>query len=173
MASAPCAHYLLNPGHLVITPAPLRIGAMLGSCVLVALWDRRLGYGGAAHFCQPRPKINEPATARHGNAACVALVKAMHNRGSRARDIVAVIAGGAHPASGLPGPGNDNVLMARHVLKRRWITVASEDCGGTMGRRAVFQTNTGELAVHKLHEVPSNDWHRAETRFYVRNAASP
>jgi chemotaxis protein CheD len=51
------------------------------------------------------------------------------------------------------------VRIAREVLQRKKIAISSEDTGGTMGRKVLFCTGTGEAAVLKTHKIRESDWY--------------
>lgn len=151
--------YYLEPGHVCFSASPLVIRTVLGSCVAVCLWDEELRYGGAAHFSRPWARTPETATPHYGNAATIALIRAMEAAGSRLENLVAQLAGGASPDSpDKDDVGMANVAAAQRMLQRKGIAIASEDVGGTMGRKIVFDTHTGHLVVLKVHRVRETDW---------------
>ena len=48
--------------------------------------------------------------------------------------------------------------VARRALSRRGIRVASEDVGGSLGRKIVFDTGSGQVAVLKVRNIRKSDW---------------
>jgi chemotaxis protein CheD len=151
--------YYLEPGYIYCSREQAQLQTVLGSCVAVCLWDEKLKFGGMNHFLLPSTRDPEKATAQYGNVATVELVKMMEKAGSRRHDMRAQILGGAVPP-GLGGPdiGRENTEVARALLKRRAIQVLSEDTGGNMGRKVVFDTGTGHLMVLKVHQLRETDW---------------
>jgi len=160
MHPASPAEYFLEPGYIYFSKTPSAVRAVVGSCVAVCLWDRALRYGGMSHFLRPRPREGEPATPQVGTAALAALVRMMDDAGCSRTDLVAQIAGGASPRDGKPGEniGTENAQVARAFLSRKGIDLASEDTGGTMGRKLIFDTATGQLAVLKVFKIRKSDW---------------
>ena len=152
--------YLLEAGHIYFTKDFAVIQVVLGSCVSVCLWDSRLLYGGMNHFVYPATLESAKATPVYGNVATIALLKMMTEAGSRIRDIKAHILGGGHPENMKEdkGVGTENIKVARDILKKKGVVIASEDVGGIMGRKIVFDTQTGQVAVLKVHKIREEDW---------------
>lgn len=151
--------YFLQPGYIFFSKGESSVRTVVGTCVAVCLWDRTLRFGGMNHFLYPRARDRKHATPRYGNVATLALINLMEEAGCQRRDIVAQVLGGAI-TEGRPDKdlGRRNVDMAKHVLARKGIAVISEDTGGYMGRKVLFDTATGQLAVLKVHKLRDTDW---------------
>lgn len=152
------SNYYLEPGYIYFSRTPSLVRTVVGSCVAVCMWDRQLRYGGMNHFLHPATHDPDTATPRFGNVATAALLKIMEEAGCRRKDLVAQISGGASPDGTASSIGEENVKAARDMLERKGIPVVSEDVGGSMGRKIVFDTGTGELVVMKVHKIRSTDW---------------
>jgi len=149
----------LEPGHVCFSSTPLVIRTVLGGCVAVCLWDKDLRHGGVSHFVYPWARTRETATPYYGNAATIALIRLLEERGSRREDLVAQLTGGASRQTlGPHDVGMTNVKAAHHVLNQKGIPVASEDVGGTIRRKILFDTYSGHLVVLKVHKVRDSDW---------------
>ncbi len=147
-------HYL-HPGGLVVSRPPARITTILGSCVSVCLWDRRLGVGGMNHYLLPhwaRPTTQSPRC--YGNIALDELVTGLQRLGSRREDLVARIYGGACVLEAFRGRrehlGATNVAVARRFLQEAGISVAEEHVGGNHGRKLAFHTDDGSVELRLL-----------------------
>lgn len=153
------AHYSLEPGHIFLSSGSHVIRTVLGSCVAVCLWDTALGYGAMNHFLYPRTSDKSQATAQYGNVATLKLINMMAGAGVSEKTMVAHIYGGSFP-EGAKGHnvGVDNIEVARRVLKKKAIKVVSEDVGGTMGRKILFDIQTGHVAVLKVNQLRRSDW---------------
>lgn len=70
---------------------------------------------------------------------------------------------GGHP-EGVTGEnlGDQNVKIAREILKNKGISIIAEDAGGSVGRKIAFDVITGHVAVLKVHKVRKEDWHTEE-----------
>jgi chemotaxis protein CheD len=112
------------------------------------------------HFLMPVTRDPSQATARYGNVATAALINYMVEAGSHKGDLLAQIVGGGRPDH-LPSVrdiGSENADIALKVLKRKRVRVVSSDIGGSMGRKVVFDTATGNVAVLKVHQLRESDW---------------
>jgi len=135
------------------------VKTVLGNCVSVCLWDDVLRYGGMNHFLYPRTKDKESATAMFGNIATKILIRKMYAVGSKPENLAAQIIGGANPEGKSDSSlGMENVNIARKILQKEKIKIKSEDIGGHLGRKVVFDVNNGHLMVIKVHKIRSSDW---------------
>ncbi|HOZ46094.1 MAG TPA: chemotaxis protein CheD [Candidatus Hydrogenedentes bacterium] len=151
--------YYLEPGYIFFSKVAATARTVVGSCVVVCLWDKSLKYGAMGHYLFPMTRDPKEATARYGNVAIPELVRLMEEAGCTRTSLVAQILGGARPAdSATCDIAEQNVALARDLLARKAIKVLSEDVGGTMGRKLVFNTGTGEVAVLKVHRLRRSDW---------------
>ena len=152
--------YHLEPGYIYVSRRPATVRTVVGSCVAVCLWDKALQYGGMNHFLYPAIREPAHATPQYGNVATAALVQIMEELGCRRDDLVAQIFGGGSPdGARRPTAGDENVRVAHEVLARKGVPVVSEDTGGTMGRKILFDTGTGQSVVIKVHTLRSSDWY--------------
>lgn len=153
-------NYFLHPGYIFVASKPTVISLVLGSCVSVCLYDRRRKTGGMNHFMYPFTAEKDKATARYGNVSTLALIQMMLEDGSKPEDIQAQIVGGAYnPEISVKNIGMENVMIARKVLSRKRISVISEDIGGGLGRKVVFNTQNNELAIIKVEKLRNDDWY--------------
>lgn len=151
--------YYLEPGYIYCAKSRATVHTVVGSCVAVCLWDSQLSYGAMNHFVLPKVTDPKKATPRYGNVATAEVVNMMEKAGSKRTNLVAQILGGASPKPGQPESlGSRNVSIAREVLQRKGVRIDSEDTGGTMGRKVVFDTATGHLMVLKVHKIRAEDW---------------
>lgn len=148
-------HYFLERGFVYFSAKPVVVSTVLGSCVAVTLWDSRLRAGAMCHFLHAAARNPAQATPVYGNAATKALLSLMDDAGSNRKDLEAQIIGGAS----LQGQENSKgIEAARRMLSRRGVRVVSEDTGGRMGRKVVFDLYSGEVAVLKVHKLRDSDW---------------
>lgn len=152
--------FYVAPGYVYFSKKAALLRAVVGSCVVVCLWDKQKKCGGMNHFIKPAAQAKEEATPVYGNAGIVALVKMMEEAGCDAENVVAHILGGGAPEGELsPTLGERNVAAAREALRRKRIAILAEDTGGPIGRKIAFDTGTGELAVLKTTKVRTGDWY--------------
>ncbi|MBD3317812.1 MAG: hypothetical protein GF344_18665 [Chitinivibrionales bacterium] len=152
--------YHLEPGFIYVSNQCAVIRTVVGSCVAVSLWDRKKCCGGMNHFLYARPGENDRPTARFGTVAVPALVKMMEKLGCRRRNITAQVYGGARQSMTTKNrAGEENALTAKKILNDLGIRIVSEDIGGLMGRKILFDTHTGQVAVLKVHTLRATDWY--------------
>lgn len=148
-------HVFVHPGHLLACSQPMRVSTIVGSCVAVCLWDRRLRIGGLNHFMLPKaPHTTTPLPRPHTYAdlAIPALLEQLLALGSRRLSLEAKLFGGAHLLGSGPGggPGARNIEAARALLAAERIPIAAEDVSGPRGRKLVFDSGTGSVLVRLL-----------------------
>jgi len=155
----------LEPGYIYCSRGPVNLSAVLGSCVAVCVWDQYLKFGGMNHFLFPSTTDPDKATPQYGNVATVQLINMMESAGSKKRNLLAQILGGASPAN-TDGHalGIQNVESARTVLRRKGIKICSEDIGGHMGRKVIFDSHTGHVMVLKVYKIRQEDWLTYDSR---------
>ena len=76
----------IHPGEFFTSKDDIYIATVLGSCISVALYDIKLGFGGMNHFMLPKSNREEPLSSedegRFGNYAMELLINDMINNGS-------------------------------------------------------------------------------------------
>lgn len=157
---APLIDFYLSPGHIYLSHEPALVSTVVGSCVAVSLWDSKKGYGGMAHFLYPFTGDRYRATAQYGNVAIKYLVSMFLDLGVPEKNLQAQIFGGAllAPADCMR-IAKENVQMARKILRSHRINIVSEDTGGNMGRKIVYNTQRNEAVVYKVNTLRQGDWY--------------
>jgi len=156
-------NYFIEPGYIFVATKPAVISGVLGSCVSVCLFDRKRKIGGMNHFRFPLIRDKNIATAVYGNVATLALVRMMLNEGSEIKHLEAQIIGGAYnPEISPENIGKENIIVARKILTREGVRIASEDVGGEKGRKVIFNTTNNEVAVMKVDKLRLGDWYPYE-----------
>jgi chemotaxis protein CheD len=147
----PKSHYLY-PGALFVHPEPHLVTTVLGSCVAVCLWEPQLACGGINHFLLPLWNGEGLPTPRYGNVAIPLLVEQLTALGARRERLQAKLFGGAsmwQGSEGLLAVGERNIALARTQLGELHVPILAADVGGTMGRKLVFNSGTGEVLLRR------------------------
>ena len=156
----PLIHYYLHPGHIYLSQDPSLIWTVLGSCAAVSLWDSKKMFGGMTNFLYPFTADRRKATVQYGNVAVRCLVKMFLDNGAKKKNLKAQIFGGALSGSAdCEKIAIENLQIARMILKDYRITVVSEDTGGYMGRKVVYNTSKNEAVVYKVNAIRQDDWY--------------
>lgn len=143
-------------GQAVLGAHPSCLTAVLGSCLGVALYHPRLRLGAMSHVVLPCSNGRESAPGKFADTAIPHMIGLLKARGATSATLVAKIAGGACMFGG-GGPlqiGAANAEAVRQALKAAGIAVASEDIGGTSGRRVRFHCDSGTLTVERAGMPP-------------------
>ncbi len=152
--------YFLSPGYIYLSEEPSLISTVVGSCVAVSLWDCKKECGAMAHFLYPSTDARSQASAKYGNVAIQHLIRLFVAEGSKVKNLRAQIFGGAiSPSGGCERIGPENVRIAKRTLVSRKIPVLSEDVGGSMGRKIVYNTLKNEAVVYKVNQLRKGDWY--------------
>jgi len=153
-------NYFLEPGYLYLPSAPTIISTVLGSSVGVSIYDKKRNVGAMNHFLYPSTNDRAKATGMYGNIATMAIVKMLVDRGSDIRHLEAQVIGGAFDSKVCEkNIGLENTGVARSILLKKGVKVISEDTGGKIGRKIMFNTLTGEIVVIKVERLRTGDWY--------------
>lgn len=152
--------YLLKPGYIFLSRDPVVISSVLGSCVAVSLWDMSTQFGGMAHYLYPgADRTAESRTAKYGDIAVSHLATMFFQEGAAKKNIRAQLFGGASISEESRVVAEGNISVARQILKKLDIKIVSEDVGGDMGRKLIYNTFTNEAIVYKANQLRKGDWY--------------
>ncbi len=154
-------NYFLRPGFIFFAVKPTMILTVLGSSVAISLYNRRNKLGGMNHFIYHYLPPSESPTSLYAYPATMQLIRMFANRGCPVSDLEAQLYGGAAPQGSSKEQiqiGQDNIREAENLLNGYNIPITSRDVGGTMGRKVVFNTFTGEVIVARVNKIRETDW---------------
>jgi chemotaxis protein CheD len=120
------------------------IKTLLGSCVAMMFFDRRLKIKAMNHFLLPETKNHKVVAGgyKYGLHSLEAMLNEMYKLGSNKRDLSVKIAGGAHIlSSSTHCVGDDNVNFARAFCQNEHIDIVSEHTLGIHGRVVMIGNN--------------------------------
>ncbi len=136
-------------GHAAVGGHPMRLTAVLGSCLGVALYHRRTRLGAMSHVVLPNSAGRDAHPAKFADTAIPHMIALLEQQGAHGGNLIAKIAGGAC-MFGATGPmqiGLANAEAVRRELQSRRIQLVAEDIGGSKGRRVVFDCQSGTMTV--------------------------
>ena len=145
----------IHIGEIYTSAEPTVIETILGSCVSVCLFDPIKKTGGMNHILLPgKADLDQFNDAtRYGINAMEVLINSMMKLGSRRKDILSKIFGGAHIIRTIArhmAPGQKNITFVEEFLEREGIPIVSRNTGGYNGRKIYFHTNTGDVFLKTL-----------------------
>jgi chemotaxis protein CheD len=181
LADCGLPHVHLKIGEGIVTRRALLISTVLGSCVSVTFFSRRLQLAGIFHAMLPvitqsyRP-CNEPC--RFVDSAIEAVYGNFEKRGLHPEEVEVKLFGGAfsmglreeHPDRCMIDVGGRNVLTAREVLAAKGLEIRSDQVQGTRGRKLLFNTRTGEVWVKLLNNAANQLARRQEEQARAQSA---
>lgn len=126
----------------------------LGSCIGIALYDKRTRTSGLAHIMLPDSTQFKDITKplKFADLAIPILIKKMLDSGCDKRNITAKIAGGASmfnfsDKSMVSDIGKRNADSVKEILKKESIPVVAEDTGGNKGRTMILDSSDGMVTL--------------------------
>lgn len=124
---------------------------LLGSCLGLALYDRRLKVGGLAHIMLPASAGRTELPGKFVDTAVPELVRQIQRRAAgELLKLQAKIAGGANMfgATGkLASIGDQNIAAVSRLLDELRIPILGRHLGGEQGRRMSLDTTTGLVTI--------------------------
>ena len=145
---------MVRMGELAIsdTPGDVLVSLGLGSCIGLALVDKRAGVAGLAHIVLPETTGSPKPEAmnKFADHAVPALVDGMVERGASRVFMQAALVGGASmfAAAGLE-VGQRNAVAVRELVAERRLNVVGEAVGGSRGRTVKVDVASGTVSVRE------------------------
>lgn len=150
---------IIQPGYLAYSREPAFIFTVCGNGLVVTIRDKFKKIGGIAHCIYPRAKNHEESTHYHADTALHSLLKIFAPSGDNAsRRLEAQIMGGGNYKGINQDRAEKTTTTVKKILKKKGIPIISEDIGGILGRKIVFNTSTGETIIHKTSRIRRTDW---------------
>jgi len=151
----------LHPGELVICKEPTRVITVLGSCVSVIMYNRRLKFGAICHGTMPRCKDIQRCTEpcidafKFMDCAIQHMLVGFREFGIRNKDIEVKIFGGADTLMSRSSNtiGSQNIKVTLDTLGREKLGVMGADVGDNFGRKLIFLTHTGDVYLKRLKKA--------------------
>jgi len=160
--------YLL-PGELHLARKPAIIRTILGSCVGVTFWSKRLGIGALCHSLLPKYPANGSATMtrsighRYVDFAIRDLARQFDELGAVRKEVQVKLFGGAdvlrvsEAAASKPTVGRLNCESAVESVRAEGFNLMASSLGGTTGVSLKFNTRSGEVLLRRLPRVLFED----------------
>lgn len=132
---------------------------LLGSCIGVALYERRLKLLGLAHVVMPDSRGCNTALGKYADTAIPETMRRMQELAGLNRLVLsAKIAGGSNMFAHVSNQtnnsiGDQNMAAVERVLKMLEIPILARHVGGTSGRRMVIEVSTGAVQIHVVGQA--------------------
>lgn len=145
-------------GQIAVARAEGLLRTLLGSCVGVALYDRRTKSAALAHILLPDSRGVPGPPGKFADTAIAEMIRLLAESSSEPhRGLTAKIAGGAQMFA-TTGPaatiGQQNLLAVEQQLALRRITILGRHVGGVQGRRMELDAATGRVTIETVGAAP-------------------
>jgi chemotaxis protein CheD len=145
---------MVRMGELAIsdTPGDVLVSLGLGSCIGLALVDKRAGVAGLAHIVLPAAggAVNAETMHKFADHAVPALLDGMVERGASRVFMQASLVGGASMFAAVgQDVGRRNAVAVRDLMAQRRVSVVAEAVGGSRGRTVKVDVKSGTVSVRE------------------------
>ena len=146
----------IRMGEMALAVGAGELRTLVGSCVGLALHDRKRKVGGIAHIVLPESPDQVELPGKYVDTAIPALLAAMSKAVAEEVQPVAKIAGGASmfATTITRNIGEENVAATERWLKKLGIPILAKDCGGEKGRRMSLDVRTGNVLIEIAGRAP-------------------
>jgi chemotaxis protein CheD len=130
----------------------------LGSCIGLALFDRRLGVAGLAHIVLPASSGNAAGAYKFADVAVPELIERVVAAGGRRPLLEAALVGGASMftvSNATLEVGVRNEAAVRDLLAEQRINVVAAETGGDRGRTVRVHVGSGQVSVREAGGIES------------------
>jgi len=146
--------YYLKPGEMYLSQKPAIITTIIGSCLCVTM-HMQSKLSSICHAVLPNSREAQmiKGTFQYVDTSIEWMLDQFNNNGIKPGEIEIKMFGGAEIYSGGYHPNNstsvgwNNIDAALDVFEKNIIKLKTWSIGGNKGRRLVFNTLTGEVAV--------------------------
>jgi chemotaxis protein CheD len=157
----------LQVGDIIISNKKLCVFTLLGSCVALTFFCKRLNLGGICHALLPgeqfmrsgRDFVNEPQFYKYLPVSFFYLLDRFLQKGCAKEELQIKLFGGSQVMQTTNGVkttvGNQNLQMAKKLVSQSDLHIAAEVSGGTQGYKLLFLINQGDIYCKRL---PMTAW---------------
>lgn len=148
----------LAPGELYATSKPSQVVVVLGSCVSVIFYCRRLGLSTVCHAQLPSGPLGN---MRYVDASILWMREWFAAKDIQAPALDVSLYGGGDmfgpitKARKTKSVGRQNIEKALNVIKAEGLILSRGDVGGRIGRKILFNSQTGNVSVFKSRNISS------------------
>ncbi len=142
-------HPAVRMGEFAVASDQGSLETLLGSCIGLALYERKRKIAGLAHIVLPQSRNGLHPPGKCVDTAIPALLAAMEELAEGKVKPTAKIAGGANMfATKLTQSiGDENLAATQQLLKKLGIPIIGSHCGGEKGRRMSLEVGTGNVTI--------------------------
>ena len=151
----------LKPGDLYVSDIPTMVSTILGSCVALTVFNKRLKIGGICHAMLPKsPYAKEYYVFRYVDSSIFYMLSKFETLGIRKDEMEIKLLGGADVIDRMNDEtasiGQKNIAIALEIIRNESLQLTVTDVGGKMGRKVHFYTHTGKILLKRINSVHSS-----------------
>jgi len=147
----------IGMGEIGVASDGEMLRTFVGSCIGVAIYNRRRKIAALAHVMLPESNGRDGQPGKYADTAIPEMIRQLNKlcQGEPTR-WSAKIAGGAKMFAFQSGMtiGHQNVAAAEKILSELDIPVLASCCGGDQGRRLCLDVSTGMLTIESINAAP-------------------
>ncbi|HVN95553.1 MAG TPA: chemotaxis protein CheD [Syntrophorhabdaceae bacterium] len=160
----------LKPGEIYISDKPEIVTTILGSCVALTIFSKRLRVGGICHAqlpINPSPSGDDPF--RYVDSSLLYMLKKIEIMGISKGEMEIKLIGGAdvldrtHTNSSTVG--QKNIETALSLIQGQGLSLAASHVGGELGRKIHFHVHTGRILLKRITRISNEETRTVNTRF--------
>ncbi len=162
----------LKPAELYISDHPAIVRTVLGSCVAVTMYDRRLGVAAMCHALLPQGNdaldqqapTTENLSYKYVQTVIPLMLHRLKQYGSEPKDLEVKLFGGADMLTirtgnpNLQPVGKSNIDAVLLAIKAQNLELSVSDVGGHLGRKLLFYTHPGEVLLKRINSASEPGW---------------
>ena len=136
-------------GQIALIAEDELAGAVLGSCIGLAIYHPRFNVAAVAHIVLAQSAGRSGMPGKFADTAIPEMLRLLAAEGVSPTGLVSKLAGGSN-MFGSNGPiqvGEANHAAVVELLKHSAIQVAAEDVGGSKGRRIRFDPTSKDMLI--------------------------
>lgn len=138
----------LGIGDVFLLTKPENIRTILGSCLTVTMWDKKMRAFAICHAVYAG--MGEPGNTRYIDCSLDKMIKFMHRKDVTPKDTIVKFFGGMETGHQNSIMANKIVNSAKDFLHKNNYTIAVEETGGDLGRELYFTPITGDVFIRKV-----------------------
>ncbi len=149
---------MIRMGEMATGMAGDVLQTLLGSCIGIALYDRKRKIGGLAHIVLPKSRRPDDPPGKCADLAIPSLIAMLESHADGSIRLSAKLAGGAKmlSSSKTADIGEQNQRACEQLLRELRIPIVARDCGGSQGRRMSFDVSTGTVTIRIVGQEDRN-----------------
>lgn len=160
------------PGEFFVSPDPMIVYTVLGSCVSACVRDPFARVGGMNHFMLPKPKDagtdSWGESTRYGSYAMESLINEILKRGGNKGRLEIKLFGAGKIYDGNIDVGARNAEWVMDYLRAEGLSACKTDLGDVYPRKIYYFTESGRVLMKKIERVKNHTIAERESEYAAK-----